>query len=56
MMGVLVWFRHRRRRISNDVKDILWMVREGVPKYMKDWKFGTRQMEQQVVILGDSKD
>ncbi|EDR00507.1 uncharacterized protein LACBIDRAFT_313369 [Laccaria bicolor S238N-H82] len=25
-------------RISNDVKDIQWMLREGVPKYMKDWK------------------
>ena len=25
-------------RISNDLNDILWMMCEGVPKYMKDWK------------------
>lgn len=25
-------------RISKDVGDVQWMLREGVPKYMKDWK------------------
>jgi len=39
------WHDHRNapggrfsHRILNDVNDILWMLREGVPKYMKDWK------------------